>query len=655
MRIVWQKIALPLFFQAWFLVALTTVANAAEVATDSKPLIAPPASWVKPHFFDRQATRLATDPSADQHWLLIEHQVNAATNESFHHYIRQIMSVSGVQNGSTLKMDYNPSYQSLTLHWARLWRGTNHLEQLAPDKIRVVRQERDLDDDLLNGEQTAVLVMDAVRVGDIVDYAYSTQGENPVFNGRFYGAVMLQFDEPVERLFNRVLWPASRRIYSKPHNCTALPVITRNQDLVECVWDARQVPGFREEDAVPLWCDPEPWVQLSGFRTWAEVNQWALALFQNSSQLSPALAQKIAGWRALPGREQQVVSVLRFVQDQIRYFGVEIGVNSEKPTDPATVFSRRFGDCKDKSLLFVTLLRSLGIEAYPVLVNTQLRRRIADWQPTAGCFDHCIAVVRLDGQTYWLDPTAGFQRGSLAMHYLPDYGRGLVIAPGNTALSVIPQTTGLPLTTTTEYFSLAGKTGSSSLKVVTVAEGRDADELRAVFANTKRSDIEKNDTHFYSNLYPGIRMTSPVLFEDDEAQNRVQTTEFYAIDSAWTRSDKDGKYRCEFYPYAIAALIKTPVDTRRELPLGVNYPEHQVFRTEVTLPEAWPSDRENKNIFDPAFSFRKESRCTGKTLVVQYEYWALADSVPAERSYDYIQRLGEVSKSLGNSLVWLKK
>lgn len=643
---------LQILFQAWLLAVLTTVVNAADVATDSKSLIAPPASWVKPHFFDRQATSLPTDPSADQHWLLIEHQVNAATNEAFHHYIRQIISVGGVQNGSTLKIDYNPSYQTLTLHWARLWRGTNHLEQLAPDKIRVVRQERDLDEDVLNGEQTAVLVMDDVRVGDIVDYAYSIQGENPVFNGRLYGAVMLQFDEPVERLFNRFLWPAAKPVYSKLHNCTVQPVVTRSQDLVESVWDAHQVPGFQEEDALPVWCDPEPWVQLSGFRTWAEVNQWALALFQNSSPLSPELLQKLAAWKALPGQEQQVVSVLRFVQDQIRYFGVEIGVNSHKPTDPATVFSRRFGDCKDKSLLFVTLLRALGIEAYPVLVNTQLRRAIADWQPTAGCFDHCIAVVRLDGQTYWLDPTAGYQRGSLAMHYLPDYGRGLVIAPGTAALSVILQTAGLPLTTTTEYFSLAGKTGASSLKVVTVAEGRDAENLRATFADTKRSDIEKSYTHFYAGSFPGIRMTSPVLFADDEAQNRVQTTEFYTIDNVWTKSDKDGKYRCDFYPASIAALMKTPVDTQRRLPLGVAYPEHQILRTEITLPKTWPSDHDNKYVAGPGFSFREEERCTGKTLEMAYEYQALADSVPAEQTGDYLQKLDEVSKLLSRSLVW---
>src|SRR5208282_5268181 len=98
------------------------------------------------------------------------------------------------------------------------------------------------------------------------------------------------------------------------------------------------------------------------------------ALFQITSPFSPDLSRKIVEWKRIPGREQQILTVLQFVQDEVRYFAIEIGASSEKPADPSAVFSRRFGDCKDKSLLFVTILRALGIEAYPVLVNAASER-----------------------------------------------------------------------------------------------------------------------------------------------------------------------------------------------------------------------------------------------------------------------------------------
>jgi hypothetical protein len=623
--------------------------NAAEI---SSAQFAPPSSWVKPQFFNQQSSTNLLDSNADQHLLLLERQINALENETFVHSVRQMLTTAGVQKNATLTIDFNPSYQSLTLHWVRLWRGTQYLDRLDTNDVKVVQPERELDQSVLNGQKTAILVLDDVRVGDIIDYSYSIKGANPVLGGHFSTAIPVQMAQPVERLLTRVLWPGRRQLYAKAHGCSVQPAAVAGKEAVEYVWDLSQVPGVALEDSLPAWCDPEPWVQLSDFKTWAEVNQWASALFQIASPLSPDLSRKIAEWKRITSREQQILTVLRFVQDEVRYFGIEIGASAENPADPSAVFARRFGDCKDKSLLFVTILRALGIEAYPVLVNATMERAIENWQPTAGAFDHCIAVAQCDGQTYWLDPTMNYQRGPLTAHYLPNYERGLVIAPKTTGLTAIPQTTGLPQTATTEYFRMRGKTEPAELKVVTITEGRDAENLRELFATTKRSDIEKTFTHAYADLYPGIKMSSPVAIEDDERQNRVQTTEFYSIDKAWTRSDKGGKYHCDFYPSAIAALLKKPVDTERKLPLGIDFPEHQILRTEVTLPEAWPSAADKKTIIDSAFTFRKDYRCVGNKLVMEYEYQSLADSVSPERVGQYLQRLNQSSQSLGYTLSW---
>ena len=43
------------------------------------------------------------------------------------------------------------------------------------------------------------------------------------------------------------------------------------------------------------------------------------------------------------------------------------------PSAPDAVYARRWGDCKEKALLMVTMLRALGIEASPALVNTERR------------------------------------------------------------------------------------------------------------------------------------------------------------------------------------------------------------------------------------------------------------------------------------------
>ncbi len=640
----------------WFLIAgclwLLVMPMSGVAAENSGLNFGPPAAWVKAHTFDQQSINAPIDAGADQHLLLYEQQLDAAENETFIHSARQILTTEGVQKDSTLTIEFNPAYQSLTWHWARIWRDGRHLERLDTNSVTLIQKEQDLDQFLVDGRKSAVLVLDDVRVGDIIDYAYSIKGENPVLGGHFSAEVPVQLAEPAGRLVTRVLWPQQRRLYAKTHGCTIEPAAYANKGEIEYFWDLNQVPALTLEDSLPANYDPEPWVQLSEFKSWADVAQWALALFETKMTFSPELSRKIEEWRQISDQEQQVLAVLRFVQDDVRYFGIEIGVSSEKPADPSAVFGRRFGDCKDKSRLFVSILRMLGLEAFPVLVNSTLGRSIDDWQPSASAFDHCIAVVVCNGQSYWLDPTMNYQRGSLASHFLPRYERGLVISPATTALSVIPQSTGLPLTTTTEYFQIGDWSQPTSLRVITVAEGGDADDLRAFFATTKRTEIERQYVHYYSDTYAGIKMSSPVVIDDDEADDRFQTTENYSIDTAWTYSDQDRKYRFAFYPTSIAGLMKVPVDTDRKLPLGIAFPMHQILRTEVTLPKMWTFEIENKNIYDPAFVFHKKAGGVGNKLGMEYEYQSLNDTVPPDSVADYLQRVKQVTDTLGNTLIW---
>ena len=582
--------------------------------------------------------------------LLQEQQINALQDKAFFHTDLQVLTIDGVQRDSTLKIDFNPAYESVTLHWVRIWRGAQHLDRLDTNKVEIVQNEKDQEEFTLNEEKSVILVLDDVRVGDIIDYSYSIQGRNPVFGSHFSAIVPVQLEQPAGRLLTRVIWPRQKTLYAQPHGCSVKAATVASKDTIEYDWDFRQAPGIDFEDSVPAWFDPEQWIQLSDFKSWAEVNQWALQLFQASSPFSSPLSQKIAEWRQIDGREQQILAVLRFVQDDVHYFGIELGVGTVKPADPSTVYSRLYGDCKDKSFLLVTVLRAMGIQAYPVLVNAVVRRGIANWVPSTGAFDHCIAAVQCDGQTFWLDPTINYQRGPLSAHYLPDYGYGLVIARGTSQLTPIPQTTGQSGTTTTEYFDVRGVAHPADLKVVTVAEGGDADALRQLFATTKPDEIQQHYTHFYSTSYPGIRVSSPIEIEDDEQQDRFQTTESYSIDNMW--SHDRGRYECTFYPSEIGARLGKPVNTDRNQPLAIPFPDHQILRTEATLPSGWSYGASDKTISDAAFTFRKFAQLQGDKLVMQYEYQSLADSIPPDQVGEHLQNLDQCSQLLGDTLVW---
>ncbi len=572
-------------------------------------------------------------------WILRDRQINAQTDEQFTHEVRQVLTPGGVNNGSHISVPFDPSYQLVTLHWVRIWRGTNILNRLDPDKIQISQAGLDTDQLLFSAEKSALLILDDVRVGDVIDYAYSVQGNNPVFAGSFTGHILAQASHPMERSVTRLLWPSKRRLYVLNHGTDAKYRAVRKNDLIEFTWDFRNVPGWTLESSLPIWYNPLPWIQLSEFQKWGDVTQLALTLFTNTTPLSPELVQQINLWKKLPERESRVLQALRFVQEDVRYLGIETGASGYKPEAPSIVFARRFGDCKDKTFLFVTILHALGIEAWPEFVSTTHRQTVADFHASITVFDHVIAQVNLDGQRYWLDATANYQRGPLAMRSWPNYGVGLIIKPGTTALSTIPPCPVLPRTTVNQYIRLGPVDGLTDLKIVTVAEGADADVYREHFATTTRAEMERANLNYYARFYPNITQAAPLVFSDNEEQNRVEVDEFYTLQKIWSRLPDETFYHCRIYPENIDSTIRTPAISVRTMPLGLAYPVHQLYHAEIFVPSLLLLRPDEQTIENPAFYFRRTVSMGTAKLMLDYEYRSLADAVFPDAMPNYIRQL----------------
>ncbi len=617
---------------------------------EAKPDMAPPAKWVVPIAFNPRAKLDAVDPSQEMRWILKDRQINAQDNETFNHQVRQVLTPAGVKNGSHISIDYDPSYQLLTFHWVRIWRGTNSLNRLDPDKIQVSQRGLDAGEQLFSAEKSALLLLEDVRMGDIIDCAYSLQGGNPVFAGAFSARVEAQSSHPIDRLTTRLLWPPGRRLYVQNHGTDIKYLTARKDGLIEFTWNLARVPGLREEPPLPVWYQPFPWVQLSEFPKWSDVNHLALGLFTNTAPLSPELTRKINEWKRLPAGEDRVLAALRFVQDEIRYLGIETGASGYKPASPSTVFARRFGDCKDKSLLLVAVLRTLGIDAHPTLVNTRLRQTVFDLHPLATVFDHAITQVNLDDRTYWLDATANYERGPLAVRSWPNYGCGLVVRPGTMALTPIAPCPVLPRTTVTEYLRLGRLDQDSDLKVVTVAEGPDAEFLREQFATTTRDEIERSYLNYYARDYPDIVQTAPLLYADDEQQNKIEVDEFYSVRKIWSHLPDETFFHCRVYPANVGLAMQPPAISLRTMPLGVRYPEHQIFRAEVTVPALAFNQPDDQTIQNPAFYCHRAITVAQGKVFLDFEYRSLADVVFPEAVPAYVRQLDSAAHLMGYTI-----
>ena len=162
------------------------------------------------------------------------------------------------------------------------------------------------------------------------------------------------------------------------------------------------------------------------------------------SQTDPAAVQAlvdrlVAGKTAVGDKE---MAVLGYLDQEIRYTGIEFDEAAIVPHDPAETLAHKYGDCKDKATLLVTMLRAAGIPAYVALLNAGSRLDVPADLPGMGLFDHAIVYAPGDpahGQpAVWIDATDPFDR----LGQLPagDQGRlALIARPETTALVKTPE------------------------------------------------------------------------------------------------------------------------------------------------------------------------------------------------------------------------
>lgn len=602
--------------------------------------VQPPPAWVRQVAPPADAGTRA--PEDGLRCMLDDRQVRvtAKGSESFYHYVQQVTTSAAVEQVSQLRFDFEPSYQTLVIHHINVVRSGQTVNALRPSEIKVVQREEELDERLFNGTLSAVVFLNDVRPGDVIDYAYSVNGDNPVLAGHFADAFHLAHSDTCALLRVRLLWPSARRLFVRSQPIDLRPSVTQGPDETEYVWERPDAPGVEYEDSTPAWHDPTPSVQLSEFETWADVARWAAPLYA-PGELSPALRAQIDEWRGLPGAEERVLAARRFVQDEVRYLGIELGTYSHTPTRPSKVFERRFGDCKDKTLLLATMLNELGVRAHPALVNTDERRTLDRWHPSPYAFDHVIVRAELDGKTYWIDPTVSYQRGTLANAATPDYERALVIEPETRSLTEIPFTNPPgPTYSVRELYEVKSFDAPVSLTVTTLYRGAEADSARYRLSGQAPEDLGKEYLNFYAERMPSIRQEGPPRVSDDERANVVTVVERYTIPDFW----KDSRH--DFPALYFGDVLTRPDVSRRTSPLSVTFPYHAEQLTEIRLPHrqwVWTGERTAE---DEALRFTARVERDGSVVRVRYTLLTKRDAVPVE---SVEQHLATLDKALGMS------
>jgi tetratricopeptide (TPR) repeat protein len=220
-------------------------------------------------------------------------------------------------------------------------------------------------------------------------------------------------------------------------------------------------------------------------------------------------------------REKEA-AILDFVDREVRYTGIEFGEAAIVPHDPGDTLRLKYGDCKDKATLLVTMLRAAGIPAYVALLNAGSRLDVPSNLPGMGLFDH--AIVYVPGSTpLWIDATDQYARlGQLPIN---DQGRHALIArPESTSLTVTPESTPKDNVLLEQREIRLGENGPATVIEKTVPTGVFESHYRSFYADQPDKETRAGLTSYVKAQYIADKLTSVERTDPGDLSKQFELT-----------------------------------------------------------------------------------------------------------------------------------
>jgi hypothetical protein len=342
---------------------------------------------------------------------------------------------------------------------------------------------------------------------------------------------------------------------------------------------------------------------------WREVGLWykgLLAAVQPDDAAINAQAKTLLD--PADGARQHLDALTDFVSAKVRYVAVEVGIGGYQPSNPGEVLERRWGDCKDKSILLIDLLQRAGIDAHPALILADNEGRIDPEFPSPDQFNHLIVAVPATAvETRPEDPVAS---GYLFIDPTQTRNAGRWLSPavqGQHAL-VVGDDGGTLLSTPIHYDNEKRRL-VVSLKIQPTGQGigdanirltgRSAMAFMRLAASATEQELLNTVRQVFATLLPGAKVSSLTYHPITASLPTVDLAAAVAID----RFVQGGPSRPSFRMPEFHATPEPGLLAEGEGPIAL-YANTTELRWHLSLPPGWcPPQMKAQNTDNPVGRF----------------------------------------------------
>jgi len=535
-------------------------------------------------------TGTAPHPGAPIRMEYLDYQLHLGPNgdEIFTASRMHILKPEALAAG-TVTLSWSPDAGDATVHALKIHRNGKVINVLESTKFQILRREEYLESAVLNGRLTAVLQVPGLQVGDELEFAATVRRKDPTLGEHSFGFVQLPVAGIPGAFRIRMLWPESRSLNWRSSSDVHKLDETVQRKQKELVYDLRDPSAVILATGAPPRVNLRRAIQYSDFSSWQEVSARIWLLYEKASELSensPIHQEitRIAESTEDPARRAE--SALRLVQERIRY--VYVGLNGEN-LQPATIeetWTRRFGDCKAKTVLLMAILNELGIQAEPVMVDSYGGDGVNERLPSPGVFDHVLLRASIGGVVYWLDGTR-LGDESLATLSPPIYKWVLPLRAGGADLEAVsPTIPPVPQRITVlEIDASGGFVVRAPVKAQLILRGDEAFAIRTQLSAMSAEDAERAIKSYWDQ--------DNNWMETDTATWRYDNQQAVLLMSVIGTARLDwNKYDGDMYSLVIAgagfnppAEYHRPKEQDQTAPWVTEYPAYRCWATAIRLPE----------------------------------------------------------------------
>ena len=393
--------------------------------------------------------------------------------------------------------------------------------------------------------------------------------------------------------------------------------------ITRLIWD--RPPLIADEPLTPALSEVVPMTVGSTFKNWADFRAWyseAVRDFSVPDDEVRRLAGELTKGKAT--KDAKLRALFDFVADDIRYVNYVSG-EWWLPNRPQQLLARREGDCDDKAILLITLLRAIGISAEEVMVQTRETGQpsiLLGKGAAIPMFDHGIAFLPGPGGGMYLDATSPQSR----LGPLPSMDASAValrIDAGPAEIVHLPASSPEDHGSDVTWTITLHPDGSGDLAGEEKHTGDGAFWLRTYLTEEGRSRAEYVEQNLVGGWFPTVLVDPKVEFKGDLAHGQ-----------AWVhyRAHSDGLARHEqgdlVVPLAQSATLASQLAplVQRTLPVSLPpqvAPSHQARTVRIVAPPGFrwgglpPGGDENGNAFGRAHLDIRKDRADPRAVIIK--------------------------------------